>query len=455
VLLLLWSCVPDPPRPSVEPAATLPAPLVVYSRPLTGGNLAINEEGVYAAADVDGDRLLIVRDGQVETTELPAGSSPGPVSVTGDEVVLVLAGSDHLRRSSLAGDDVDEIELCADPRGVDALDGSFVVVCDDGGVVFGSSAVGAPVAALSLGEPLADASLISRSEVWVVTAREARVMRIDLDSREVLQDMALPLPEGGAPGEARGARRLRRVGDGRFAVLYQAHTTDVVPTGVLGVPTYGTGACDAVARPLVAWFDESGVEAVVRMDAILPVELAFWPEGDGGFTEPTPLVASVAIGGSGNSRVLSAYPPSGLFPTGVPCLPRYTLAEVPGYVTGLASGPDGPVVLTRQPLSLVSVAKVRSPRSNPARSTAASRCSTPPRRSGSRVLRATSAAATTVTPGSSTASALGAPRASSGRPRPHPTTGKGSSPICACCSTTPPSCGWSSLPRGRTTSRSS
>jgi hypothetical protein len=143
-----------------------------------------------------------------------------------------------------------------------------------------------------------------------------------------------------------------RVGDGRVAVLHQAHVTDAVPLDDPGSPAYGSGACEAVARPLVTWLGQDGPEGTVRIDAVLAVDLAFSPEGDGAFTEPTPLIGGAVVGPQG-AGVQSAYPPSGLQDPVPYYVPRGTIVQTESVVSGVAFGPAGAIAVTRQPFSVI------------------------------------------------------------------------------------------------------
>ena len=95
---------------------------------------------------------------------------------------------------------------------------------------------------------------------------------------------------------------------------------DPIPWACLGTRS------DAVARPLVAWLDADGPQASVRTDAVLALDLAFWPLGDGAFDEPTPLVGAVRISGAmpgmNDAGLQVVYPPSGLAEPEVTCVPR-------------------------------------------------------------------------------------------------------------------------------------
>jgi hypothetical protein len=179
---------------------------------------------------------------------------------------------------------------------------------------------------------------------------------VDLATGEVIGRFALPaLPSpDGRMLVGRVVRRIADGGDGRAFVLHQVHVDDPVPLTIAGEPAYGTGACLAVARPLLSWIGEDGFESSVRIDAVLPLDVVAWVGGDGAFQVPTPIVGAVEAGAGPGFQ--SVYPPEGLADPSQFCVPRTVLGSTEGPVVGLAMGPDGAVAVTRAPFTVVSAA---------------------------------------------------------------------------------------------------
>jgi hypothetical protein len=317
------------------------------SLPLAGGAAAADGPWL-AAADVEGDRLLIFEHGseRVREVSFPSGWAPGAVALEEGRAAVVLRGVGAVALVTIEPLQAELWPACPEPRGVDMREGRWAVACAGGELVVGDEVLRVQP---DLGEVL-----LEGGQAWLTVVREAVVLRVSLGDGEVLQRHPLPVvPDlDGRPLVARAARRMVRVGDGRVAVLHQAHATDEIALSLApGQAPYGTGACDAVARPLVTWLDAQGPTASVRIDAVLPTELAFW-EGDGAFGEPTPVIGAV-LSGAGRG-LTSAYPPSGLADPAPYCVPRGTLLGTEGYVAGLAVGPWGPVAVTRSPFSVQS-----------------------------------------------------------------------------------------------------
>lgn len=350
--LAMAACVsPDPGVDPVLDGIVVAGPAVPrVSRPLTGGALAVDGDRL-VAADLDGDRvaLLDLASGARRDVTFPDGYAPGPVALSGDDAIVALPGPGAAARIGFTSGAVAVEPVCAEPRGVDAAFGLAVVVCADGTL----AVLGGARFAVEPG--LRDVVVVDPETALVAVQRSAEVLRVSLADGAILARNPLPVlpdPEG-HPFAARAVRRMVRVGDGRVAVLYQAHATDVVPLDLAAGPPYGSGACSSVARPLVTWLDALGTPVdTVRLDAVLPVDLGFWPEGDGAFVEPTPLVAAALAGPV--RGVQAAYPASALADPSVYCVPRGVLIGAEGWPTGVASGPDGPLAVTRAPFAILS-----------------------------------------------------------------------------------------------------
>jgi mono/diheme cytochrome c family protein len=316
-------------------------PVPRVSLPLAGGAAA--SDGPYLAAlDLQGDRLILFEEhGEIREVHFPSGWAPGAVAMEGGQAAITLRGTGAVALVTVQPLQVELWPACPEPRGVDLRDGRWAVACAGGELVL-------PDRVLRVKPDLGEV-LLEGDEAWLTVAREASVLRVSLQDGALLQQHALPVVPDleGRALVARAARRMVRVGDGRVAVLHQAHTTDEIALSLVpGQPPYGTGACQAVARPLVTWLDAQGPTESVRIDAVLPVELAFW-EGDGAFAEPTPVI------GAGQG-LTSAYPPSGLADPVPYCVPRGTLLATEGFVTGLTVGAWGVVAVTRSPFTVQS-----------------------------------------------------------------------------------------------------
>jgi len=325
------------------------------SRGLAGGRAAA-EGDLVVAADEDGDRVLLLEPDRQREVLLPAGSAPGAVALSESHAAVALQGRGEvllLDTERLAVEDL--VSVCAEPRGVDIAGSTAWVACGDGslaGVEPGRSPVVHPVAA-DLTHVLVESG---GTTALVASDRDAEVLRVDLGSGSVLDRFplpALPSPDGRTL-VGRVVRRIADSGDGRAFVLHQAHVVDPIPLDIAGEPAYGTGACLAVARPLLSWIGDGGFEATVRIDAVLPLDVVAWPDGDGAFPVPTPIVgASEAGAGPGFQSV---YPSEGLSDPSQFCVPRTLLGSTVGPVVGLAMGAGGVVAVTRGPFSVVDAA---------------------------------------------------------------------------------------------------
>ncbi len=331
------------------------APVPIVSRGLAGGRAAA-EGDLVVAADEDGDRVLLVEPDRQREVLLPAGSAPGDVALEGSRAAIAFQGPGALLLLDTDRLEVeDQVAVCAEPRGVDLAGGTAWVACGDGmlaGVEPGRPAVVHPVAA-DLTHVLVE---VGETTALVASDRGTEVLRIDLGSGALVDRFPLPsLPSpDGRTLVGRVVRRLADGGDGRTFVLHQAHVADPIPLTIAGEPAYGTGACLAVARPLLSWIGADGFDGTVRVDAVLPLDVVAWRDGDGAFPVPTPIVgASDAGAGPG---VQSVYPPEGLSDPAQFCVPRTLLGSTAGPVVGLAMGPDGPVAVTRAPFTVSTAA---------------------------------------------------------------------------------------------------
>ncbi|MEZ4239723.1 MAG: hypothetical protein R3F59_26915 [Myxococcota bacterium] len=326
-LLLAAACRPVAPGP--RQVAVLGDDVPAVSRPVVGGAAAASSRWV-VAADVGGDALVALdAPGEVRRVQFPRGYAPSAVALDGDVAAVTLPGAGAVAVVALAPLAVVVTPVCDAPRGVDLAGGRWAVACADGTLALSDGARW-PVA-----RELRDV-VLDGDRAWVLLGRDAAVAVVDLADGRVIARWGLPtLPDpDGRPLVARAGRRMVRA-DGGVAVLYQAHVTDEVALDLAGPAPYGTGACNAVARPLVSWVGPDGPARTVRLDAVLPVDLALWPEGDGAFTEPTPVVGSAGAA-PWRGALTTAYPPSGMTAPALYCL------RVPSCSPPTASSPASP-----------------------------------------------------------------------------------------------------------------
>ena len=361
-LSLALSCRPDALQPlSIEiDGPALPR----VSIPLSGGAVAADDRSI-VASDIDGDRVvwLDLEDDSLREISLPDGYAPMAVALEGDRAAVVLRSAAAVLVVERDPLQASVVPVCDEPRGIDTSGGITAVACAGGQIAVLD---GDTPRILDLQTSLSERDLqdiwIDGGEALVSVLRAAVLIRVSLEDGAILERAELPVVPDieGVPLRARGARRMVPSPDGRLVVLHQAHRLDEIDVQLapeLGA-AYGTGACTAAARPVVTWIDPERPlgegTASVRIDAVLPTDLAMWAEGDGAFPEPTPVISSVM---SGASRGLStAYPPSGLSDPSPYCVPRAQLLSSEGYVAGVAlSGREGPVAVTRYPFSLLSL----------------------------------------------------------------------------------------------------
>lgn len=154
--------------------------------------------GGFAASDPDRDALWIVAVGgaAAQRTSFERGERPSRLAQTSDGVLhVVLRGAGsiaHIQRED--GAIVGRTRVCANPRGVSALEGSNVlaVACEDGTLArFDWNAPDATLRKRVTERDLRDVAF-SGGSLWASTFRSAMVLRFDEESLVERERVALP-----------------------------------------------------------------------------------------------------------------------------------------------------------------------------------------------------------------------------------------------------------------------
>jgi hypothetical protein len=338
------ACAVQPEPAEVAPIARQAAPVPVW-----GGNLLARADGGFVAADAASDRLYFgrVTDGALEVDPplyLEEGSRPWRMAESPDGAVWVsLRGGGGLAR--VLDGAVSRFEVCADPRGVWA-DADGVEVACAGGELVSLDLNGAEVDRLVLVPDLRDVIRVG-GERWVTTFRDAALWVVAADGT-VTERRA---PEV-ADRRASVAWRLSPDPLGGGALLaHQRARTDLVDLTVLGLPAYGSDACDAAVEPAFTRFFPDGTAETSGplRKSVLPVDLLAEPSGE---------LWVVAAGADGNSDVGVGWLDPTMFTTtdGCSTAPGYPWSAITrglgGRVTAVAAVDGGRVFAVQAPFGL-------------------------------------------------------------------------------------------------------
>ncbi len=241
--------------------------------PISGGTLAISNDGAYAfAADSDRDAFYVV-DLKAETSAtvaLTAGDEPGRVveDAAGNVHVALRGGGAVATIDPATKTLVGRTSVCARPRGIAymASTDSLYVACAGGELVTLPAAGGAPTRTTFVEADLRDVVVVG-SSLYVSELRSAAILQIAPDG-SIANRFARPTSEL-VPGVA-----WRMIGTpaGLAVSLQQASTAPISPTP----GSYGTGGCGgAVTNPAIGtWSLDGTSQGLSTLEGVLPVDLA-------------------------------------------------------------------------------------------------------------------------------------------------------------------------------------
>ncbi|HEY8430230.1 MAG TPA: hypothetical protein VIL20_17735 [Sandaracinaceae bacterium] len=331
--------------------------------PVTGGHLAVLDDGTIAVADPDGRTLSIVPpEATRPSLVVPLPGEPGRVAADGaGRVHVVLRDAAAIASVDPVAGTISTRRVCASPRGLgyDAQTGALFVACLDGRVQRLDPAGGGAVTLATLEEgDLRD--IVPQPEgLWVTHFRSAR---ISLLGRDGTRERVVTIPALESARESRIAsvawRAVPRPGGG-IVVSHQRHTNRTVSTvppedesfASVPVTPYGggfnptTGECTPplVTSAITVIGPDGSVERSSPAVGALPVDVAL--QGD----------RAVAVSAALSNEMMSVWSEEeGAFGRLDPCARSRDGGNfVEGQAVSIAVLPDGGVVLQARFPSMV------------------------------------------------------------------------------------------------------
>lgn len=240
--------------------------------PIAGGGLEVNLEANRAVvADADRDRVVVVDLAALSVVREHPLRAPGRVVLSGGLAYVTTPGAVvayDLADGTLFG----RVEVCPTPRGL-AIEGTTGYVACLGGALLDLDLENLTIRQIRWLPPdLRDVLVVGR-RLWVSRLRDAEIIVLDGE-----QQHRLPRPRrvrGGIEWQGRVGWRLRRMADGRVALLHQWHRESPGP--------------DLYGRPMPSCDDGLVVPALTIFDADVTDRIP---------AERAALISSHAIGGS-------------------------------------------------------------------------------------------------------------------------------------------------------------
>lgn len=276
--------VPTPgPQPTFKTTTSLPS----SPPPISGGTLAIGDDGTTAvAADSDRDRIYVVDIASravKHSIKLADGSEPGRVAIdTKGRAHVALRSAGKIATVDLATGAVEERRICVAPRGIayDPDADTLHVACAEGFLV-SMPLAGGELRRVGLDRDLRDV-MLTKNKILVSRFREADVIELT------------------RAGEVRGKSSTRggnlgwRMAKAPTAAAEDEQTTTPTPPEETDAPAmisqeptdpsptpgsvgyYGSGATDACSAPTITAtrLDIPGQPSIFIPPAVLPVDLA-------------------------------------------------------------------------------------------------------------------------------------------------------------------------------------
>jgi hypothetical protein len=288
-VLVLAACAPGPVPGESVPDDIPTVQVFVPGEPvpersvlLTGGRIAVDGDVVVESAP--GTVTVLAGDPPVRTIlQLPSGWDAGQVAVGAGRAWVVLRGIGAVLPITTEGvvAAAPPVEVCPEPRGIDADGEIAVVVCRDGSVVELDDEV---LHVTPLADDLRDV-VLDGGDLWVSRFRSAEVIRLDRVTRRILSWWApIPVQSGARTFTPHVAWRMAPNPDGGVVVTDQLHQDDPV-TGTVpeyyGPPPTDPNACGGVVLGRVSLHHPDGtVEPVPPMRVAVPYDVAIADDGE-------------------------------------------------------------------------------------------------------------------------------------------------------------------------------
>jgi len=365
---------PIAPTPGPQPTFQTTTSLPSSPPPISGGTLAVADDGrTVVAADPDRDRIYVV-DIPSRTVKhslkLADHSEPGRVAIdTKGHAHVALRGSGNIATVDLAAGAVSERHVCLAPRGIawDADADTLHVACAEGYLVSVPLA-GGDVRRIGLDRDLRDV-MVTKSKIFVSRFREADVIELTRAGEvkgkssthggnlgwRMAKAPTAPPPEDEPTTEP-------PPDETEEPAMISQEPTDPSPTPG-GVGYYGSGASDACAAPTItsARLDLPGQPSIYIPPAVLPVDLAtngreyaIVAAGNGHTSELPQVFVHRVRPSATSSSSSSGYVPStgGRFGTNFDCT-QMAKGFIPGQAIAAAfDGEDQLIVQSREPAAL-------------------------------------------------------------------------------------------------------
>lgn len=260
--------------------------------PITGGTLAITDDGTIVAADPDRDRIHLASaaaGSMIASIELEPGDEPGRIALDDDGLAhVVLRGAGAIASIDMANAHVlARHATCANPRGVawDAASARVLVACAGGELVSHRPAEGIDTR-IRVAPDLRDV-FVHDGVVSVTRFRSAEVLTL---AEGRVQDVLRP-PSLGRPAIATTAWRTTAALAGGWLMVHHSSSTTPIDLSPEGSQPYGDGGGDDdgggpadCSGPVTAEVtlrarpDDIPVSARVSF-ATLPVDAVLSPDG--------------------------------------------------------------------------------------------------------------------------------------------------------------------------------
>ncbi len=367
---------PIAPTPGPQPTFKTTQSLTSSPPPISGGTLAMANDGHTAvAADSDRDRIYVV-DIPSRTVKhsikLADGSEPGRVAIdTKGRAHVALRSSGNIATVDLATGAFSERRVCVAPRGIayDDVADTLHIACAEGFLVsMPLSGDGGDIRRIGLDRDIRDV-MLTRNKILVSRFRQADVVELtragEVKGKSSTRGGNLGWRIARAPSPPPEDQQTTPTPpeESEEPAMISQQPTDPSPTpGAVGY--YGSGATDACSAPTITAtrLDIPGQPSILIPPAVLPVDLAtngreyaIVAAGNGHTSElPQIFVHRVRPQATSSSSSSSGtgFGPGGRFVTNFDCT-QMAKGFLPGQAIAAAyDGDDQLIVQSREPAAL-------------------------------------------------------------------------------------------------------